>query len=96
MSWSEGSSLFFLGVRTEKGKFFQVVFWCGEWDCPLFTFHLDSGQWTLSVNVFLWGGAGVKGKSSQVPEMFLKEFPIARHIYPIPYALANVVLISPT
>jgi hypothetical protein len=28
--------------------------------------------------------------------MFLKEFPIARHIYPIPYALANVVLISPT
>ncbi len=36
---------------------------------------------------FLWVGGeeeeGVKAKSSQVPNMFSKEFPIAPHFYPI-------------
>jgi hypothetical protein len=35
------------------------------------------------MNGFFGGEAGVKGKSSQVPDMFLEEFPIAPHIYPI-------------
>jgi hypothetical protein len=33
------------------------------------------------MSVFFWGEAGVKGKSSKVPDMFLREFPIAPHIY---------------
>ncbi len=36
----------------------------------------------------------VKAKSSQVPDMFREEFPIAHWFCPI-YALANVVLLSP-
>ncbi len=56
-----------------KGNFFQLVFWCGEW-----TLHCS-----LSMNLIFGGEAGVKGKSSQVPDMFLKEFPIAPHIYRI-------------
>jgi len=42
------------------------------------------------------GGGGWRGqpKSSQVPDMFLKEFPIAYFIF-IPYAWENIVLLSP-
>jgi hypothetical protein len=39
-------------------------------------------------------GGGVKAKSSQVLDMFLKEFPIAYFIF-IPYAWENFVLLSP-
>jgi hypothetical protein len=39
-------------------------------------------------------GGGIKVKSSQVPDLFLKEFSIAYFIF-IPYAWENVVLLSP-
>jgi hypothetical protein len=88
-------------VSEGKGGFFAFNL-CLVWrvDYPLFTFHLDSG---LSMQVFLFIyfdlfcfggelGKTIKGKSSQVRYMFLKEFSIAPHFYPV-YALANIVLL---
>jgi len=64
-------------------------------------FGVESGVYnvhTFHSNFFFfllleWGGV-VQANSSQVLDMFPKEFPIALHF--IPYALANVVLLSPT
>jgi hypothetical protein len=74
------------GMGRERGTFaFQVVFGVKS---GLFTFHLDI---QLSIQVFffflffLWDGRRVKAKSSQVPNMFLKEFPIVSHFYPISF-----------
>jgi hypothetical protein len=50
----------------------------------------------LGFDLFCFGGEGgeaLKAKSSQVPDMFPEEFPVAPHY--IPYALAKVVLLSP-
>jgi hypothetical protein len=46
-----------------------------------FTEHV----WANKTKFFELGGrgSGVKAKSSQVPKMFPKEFPIAPHFYPI-------------
>jgi hypothetical protein len=66
-----------------RGLFFQFVFelWCGEWTvhCSLSTWTVDS--W-LSIFLGLAGGV-VKPKSSQVSDLFPKEFPIAPYFYPI-------------
>jgi len=60
---------------------------CLVWrvDCPLFTFQLDSGQPIFNASFFLFlfsfflvQGGGLKAKSSQVSDMFPKEFPIVR------------------
>jgi hypothetical protein len=61
-----------------RGFFFQVVveLWCGEW-----TVHLDG--WQLAFHFFVWGVGAVKPKSSQVSDLFPKEFPIAPYFYPI-------------
>jgi len=53
-------------------------------NCSLFTFHLDQLTFHASVYIlFLRVGGGVNAKSSQVPDVFVKEFPIAIHFYPI-------------
>jgi len=68
MSWSEGATLLGGG-----GCLMSSCVWCGEWTvhCSLSTFHTS----------FL--GVGVKSKSSQVPDVFPKEFGIAPHFSPI-------------
>jgi len=60
-------------------------------DSPLFTVHLDSEQSTFHASFFFGflvggragGGWAVKAKTSQVPDMFPKEFSIAPHFYHI-------------
>jgi hypothetical protein len=68
------------------------VFWSCAW-CEEWTDHCSLSTWTVDfpckfcilffVIVFLEGG--IKAKSSQVPDMFSKEFPIAPHFYPISF-----------
>ncbi len=68
----------------EEGVFFSKL--CLVWrvNCSLFTFHLDQSTFHASVYIlFLRVGGDVNAKSSQVPDVFIKEFPIAIHFYPI-------------
>ncbi len=72
----EGLPFFFLWVGG-KGFFFSKL--CLVWrvNCSLFTFHLDQSTFHASVYIlFLRVGGGVNAKSSQVPDVFVKEFPI--------------------
>ncbi len=46
--------------------------------------HFPLGQFTVAFRFFGFGGWGVvKPKSSQVSDLFPKEFPIASYFYPI-------------
>ncbi len=81
LSWSEGSFPCFLvgGHWGEKGVFFSKF--CLVWrvECSLST-------WTVEFpckNFFggCWGPGCVKAKSSQISDMFPKEFPITPHFY---------------
>ncbi len=64
---------------------FYIPRGCGV---PFFKLCLvPSVDWPLSLSIhaflfFIFWGSGVKAKSSQVPDMFPKEFPIAPHFYP--------------
>jgi hypothetical protein len=84
-----GLPFFFLWVGL--GFFFQVVFGAER---GLSTVHFPLGQLTVAFSCkhfpfsfYSWGGGGgcrvVNAKSSQVPDVFPKEFPIACHFYPI-------------
>ncbi len=53
MSWSEGSSLFFLVGEGGEGELFSSCVLVWRVDGPLFTFHLDSGKLTFHECVFL-------------------------------------------
>ncbi len=69
-------------------RMFSSCVWCGEWSV-----HCSLSTWTVDfpckfcilffLNCVFGGGKGVTAKSSQVPDMFSKEFPIAPHFYPI-------------
>jgi hypothetical protein len=68
----------------EEGVFFPKLCLVRRVNCSLFTFHLDQSTFHASVYIlFLRVGGGVNAKSSQVPDVFVKEFPIAIHFYPI-------------
>jgi hypothetical protein len=86
----------FIFLWGERGSFFfQVGVWCGEW-----TVHFPLGQCTVHFSCKLFvclfvcfvlfcfvsplGWGRVKAKSPQVPDLFLKMFPLAApHFYPI-------------
>jgi hypothetical protein len=84
--WSEGASPFILWVRGGGlGFFFQIVF---DVESGLSTIHFPLGQSSLHASFFFFLNirgegqrGGVKTKSSQVPDMFFKEFSIAPHFY---------------
>jgi len=66
--------------------FFSSCVWCREW-----TAHCSLSTWPVGSQVFMhaficlggeWVGVRFKAKSSQVPDMFPKEFPIVAHFYP--------------
>ncbi len=74
--------LFFEG----RGFFFKL---CLVWrvDCPLFTFHLDSGQLTFQGS--FWGAGVFPWSSQEVPKGFSK-FPVCS-----PICFYSTTLLSP-
>jgi len=70
--------------------------WGGRGHGQLYTFDFPLGQSTFHASFFFfgWRGRVVKGESSQVPDMFLKEFPRAPHFYSICFDKKFVLISS--